>query len=344
MSLNTIERGPPPQDAITTYRVLDGLTRNRTATMDLLTDRRWPGGEVAGVGALRPNPVRLAQAATGTMNDFGPAFPGFAVPKGAVVVEGAIVTAAAVLAAIDVAREQAAVDDVIQRYGLDRGSAADMLAARAYVWTAWMAPMSHWALPYAGPENERAAELVMTYERSHPGTTGLAVSGRSRAAMATIDSLIRDAVAGSAIPEPLERTSAVDPALGTTSTAARSILRLQPRQQWVAHHLIPFGVMAAMPAAVQRAVAASGWQMDSVENLIALPGNQQTYLSQVTRPILPFQQGPHPFYDADVAGRLAVIASGGASKPAPALRAALLALEREMERLIAAGIYNPRLK
>ena len=89
---------------------------------------------------------------------------------------------------------------------------------------------------------------------------------------------------------------------------------------------------------------ASGWQMDSVENLIALPGNQQTYLSQVTRPILPFQQGPHPFYDADVAGRLAVIASGGASKPAPALRAALLALEREMERLTAAGIYNPRLK
>ncbi len=343
MSLNTLERGPPPQDMITTYAVLDGLTQSRAATMDLLTDRRWPGGEVAGVEALRPNPVRLAQAATGTMSDFGPAIPGFAVPKGAVIVEGAIITAAAVLAAIDVARERAAVEGVIRRYGLDRGSAADMLAARAYVWTVWMAPMSHWALPYAGPENARAAEMVMRYEQAHPGTTGLAVSGRSRAAMAAIDGLIDDAVSGGSFPEPMERTSAVDPALGTTSTAARSILRLQPRQQWVAHHLIPFGVMAALPVAFQKAVAASGWQMDSVENLIALPGNLQTFFVQPP-PQLPYQQGPHPRYDAAVTASLAVIAAGAQPSGTPALRAALLAVEQGMRSSILAGRYNPRLR
>ena len=43
MSLNTLQRGPTPQDAAISYAVLDGMTGSRTATHHLLTDRRWPG-------------------------------------------------------------------------------------------------------------------------------------------------------------------------------------------------------------------------------------------------------------------------------------------------------------
>ena len=343
MSLNTLERGPPPQDMITAYGVLDGLTGARAATLDLLDDRRWPGGGMAGVGQLRPSPIRLAQAATGTMSDAWPSMPGLAVPKGAAVVEGVVVTAAAVLAAIDAVRERAAVDDVIRRYGLDRTSAADMLAARAYVWTSWMAPISHWDLPYAGPANARAAEAVMRYEQSHPGTTGMAVTGRDRAAMATVDALIRSAVAGADVAEPLQRTSAVDPALSTTSARARAILRLQVGQQWVAHHLIPYGVMASLPPAVQKAIAASGWVMDSAENLIALPANYQSFISAPNSGVRPYQQGPHPRYDADAMALLAPIIAGAPTDPAATTRAALLGVEVAMTQRIMAARYHEQM-
>ena len=342
MSLNLLKRGPPPGGEGTALGVLDGLAGTRSAALDLLWDRAWPGADIAGVAAFRPRPIRLARAQAATVDDFAPPTPGFSAPKGAVIVEGAIVTAAAVLAGIDAIRERAAVEDVIRRHGLDRSSAADLLAARAYVWTMWMAPWSHRDLPYSGPASARAAELILRYEQTHPGTTGLAVSGRSRAAMASIDALIREAVAGAEIFEPLQRTSAVDKALGTTSKAARSILRLRTGQQWVAHHLIPFGVMVSMPVPVQKAIVAAGWVMDTAENLMALPGNLQAYMSQPTQPPRPYQQGPHPNYDADVAGYLAVIATAGTPMSGPALRAALLAVEKRMTRRILAGDYNPK--
>ena len=112
----------------------------------------------------------------------------------------------------------------------------------------------------------------------------------------------------------------------------------------MAHHLIPFGVMAKLPPTVQQAVVASGWQMDSAENLIALPGNQAAYFSGFNPPPrLPYQSGPHTRYDGDVTGSLAVVAAAAPSMPAPAFRAALVTVEQSMRNLIITGNYNPKL-
>ncbi len=196
MSLNALKRGPLPQDVASAYQVLDGMTGSRAATLDLINDLRWPGLAMSGAGALRRRPIRFAQAATGTMSDVLPTFRGLTIPKGAVLIEGVIVTAAIVLTEIDNARERAAVNEVIQRYGLNRSLAADMLAARAYVWTVNYGPWKNWAIPYSGPANTQAAESVMRYEQSHPGTVGLAVSGRSREADDVLTVLLEDAVPG----------------------------------------------------------------------------------------------------------------------------------------------------
>lgn len=114
----------------------------------------------------------------------------------------------------------------------------------------------------------------MRYERKRPFTMTLAGRGNS-AAVAAISQLVAESTAG--VPDftsPVyQRTSAVDPALSTSSATARAILGLVTTQQWQAHHLIPFAVMAGLPLPFQQVAVAAGWKMDSFENLIALPAN-----------------------------------------------------------------------
>ena len=99
--------------------------------------------------------------------------------------------AAALLDAIDDARERAAVKDALKRFGLDSTSAADVAAARAYVWAKGFGPLT-FGVPWSGPETERMAEAVMRAEQAAPGTLARARRG-DRDAFAALDRAIRAA-------------------------------------------------------------------------------------------------------------------------------------------------------
>ena len=125
-----------------------------------------------------------------------------------------------------------------------------------------------------------------------------------------------------------------NPALSTDSAITRAIVGPQTMQDWRAHHFIPFGVMARQPPPVQTAIAASGWRMDSAENLIALPANYATFLAFPNQGILPWHAGAHPLYDADVAVLLSPVTVNGPTMGAPGLRLALAGTEATLKFLI----------
>lgn len=352
--------GPKPADLATAYAILDTFTGSRSATLAMLNGSRWPGAELA---APEPGPSTLstpiAQAGVGTTRiaaagaatiEIAPSAAETTITIGDVTVErlaggalriGAVVlTAAMLLAELDNARERAQVLGVITRFGLDQSQAADVLAARAYVWTHWFGPISFPNLPWSGPVHDRTCEAIMRYERERPGTLGLAVRGNP-AATAAISQIV-DGVAAGAVDENLailERTSSVAPALSTSSKKARTILGITATQSWQAHHLIPFAVMGSQPVPLQLRIVAAGWVMDSAENLIALPANYATFIAPPNLRLLPQHSGSHMVYDADV--RAALVPVALTTTPV-ALRAALLAVETQMRGWLIAGRYHPR--
>jgi hypothetical protein len=274
------------------------------------------------------------------------------VAGGALRIGNSIITAGQLMQEIQNANERAQVRDAIRRFGLDGTQAADVLAARAYVWGRYMAPMAYWTVPYSGPVNERVAQALMRHERDNPGTLGLATGGMATggnaAARKSIDTLIAQASAG-AIPaapmEPAYRTSVVDPALSTNSARARALLGIAANLSWRAHHLLPYAVVAGLPAAVQQAMANAGWRMDSAENLIALPANLPTYIVQFEVEPLPIHNSAHPLYSYDVRRQMTMLAAVGATLQPAALRAELLRLEVffRLQLVINLGRYHRNL-
>lgn len=360
---------PLPFDSLASWQILNAISGSQSATLGVMTGTMWLGAELAGRPLGRGGQrILLAQTATGTMNDFGggigrspPRGSGATdmLPRGALRLGGAVVTASMLLQELQRMAERQQVEAAMTRFGLDRAQAADILAARAYVWGRNMAPLNFWRVPYSGPVNERVAEALMRHERDNPGTLGLATSGNRSAGEAVL-TVVEQALAGApSIPAiALERTSAVNPALSTYSQRARGILGIAiGSQSWVAHHLIPFAVVAGLPVAFQQAIVAAGWVMDSLENLIALPANLATYLGPTNLPPnrLPYQSSSHPLYDGDVAAALAGAAMAGPAAGAaisnlagPALRAELLRIELQFRRallnIVRYPYYHPRLR
>lgn len=114
-------------------------------------------------------------------------------------------------------------------------------------------------------------------------------------------------------------------------------------QEWEAHHLIPFNVVAALPVPVQMAIAKSGWAMDSAENVIALPANYATFIAVPNSRTLPIRRGPHAYmYNADTAGLVATLVVPNATTAAAELRSSLLAVESDMTNRLFAQRYHPR--
>ena len=183
----------------------------------------------------------------------------------------------------------------------------------------------------------------MRYEREHPGTAGLATRGNA-AAIAAIDTLIGETVSGVLhSPEIVYsvRPSAVDNALDANASVARSLCGNPSYQSWQAHHLIPFAVMANLPDRVQRTIVASGWKMDSVENLVALPANYASFIGPPNLQSLPQHSGSHVAY-ADVRVALVPVVAGATSMGAQALRVALSAVETLQRDRLVQRRYHPR--
>lgn len=316
-----------PEDSLC---VIDGMTGSRSATLSMVVEGQLLGGNPANAGLM-------ATAAAGM------AAPGAALPRGAIRVRGDIWTAAQVMRWIEAWAAHAQVEAAISQYYLDRGNAADLLAAYAFVWASNMMPMNlrYSEVPFTGPANKRVAEAVMRYERAHPGTVVLATRNDA-AALRALDAVVAGAVPQE--PTITERTSSVSPALSTNSARARRILDILGNQRWQAHHIIPFATVARLPAAVQQAIVASGWRMDSFVNLIALPANLATYLLPPNLGAYPYHSGSHARYDTDVWNALQPIAASASLMTAGALKAAMEGVDVRFRLALRTNpTYKPRL-
>lgn len=141
------------------------------------------------------------------------------------------------------------------------------------------------------------------------------------------------------------RINEVHKGLSTNGIFARGLIAAQARfQPWQAHHLIPFAEIAKLPEAAQLAIGGSGWLMDSIENLVALPGDEPAYEGFPNLGVRPYHRGPHPRYNAEVAERLGHLRREAVNMSVPAIRAELSVIEGFMfQRLLDRQRgYHPR--
>jgi hypothetical protein len=149
----------------------------------------------------------------------------------------------------------------------------------------------------------------------------------------------------------LDRSSNVHPALSTHSPTARAIVAASAgeMQNWQAHHLVTFAAVAALPRDVQLAIASSGWQMDSLRNLVALPMDDASYRALPNAGLLPQHRGPHPNYSAEVAAQLTHVSTNYRQMTPPQIYFEMSRIEsymmgRLLQRSTPLGIpnYHPR--
>ena len=155
---------------------------------------------------------------------------------------GQIVTAAVVLAAIDQSRAREAVAAAITTFGLNPAHAADVLAARAYVWAKNFAAQNFADVPWSGPKLESVSQSIMLLELARPGTLYFALQG-DRQSAAYLNSAVQEGLNDAAFLESRTRLAHAPAALQSTSTAARAALNLQPNDRMQAHHLVPINII-----------------------------------------------------------------------------------------------------
>jgi hypothetical protein len=140
---------------------------------------------------------------------------------------GQIVTAAVVLSALDRRRERDAVQSAIAKFGLNPARAADVLAARAYVWANNWAPAYFVDVPWSGPQFESVCQSIMLLELARPGTLYFALHEDQQSAT-YLRSAVQEGLDDSDFLESRNRLAHAPMALQSTSTAARAALKLQP--------------------------------------------------------------------------------------------------------------------
>jgi hypothetical protein len=134
---------------------------------------------------------------------------------------GQIVTAAVVLSELDQWRTREAVQSAIAKFGLNPAHAADVLAARAYVWAEHFAPEKYFDVPWSGPQFESACQSIMLLELARPWTLYFALHG-DRQSNIYLNSAVQEGLDDAAFLESRTRLAHAPAALQSTSTAARS--------------------------------------------------------------------------------------------------------------------------
>ena len=218
---------------------------------------------------------------------------------------GQVITAGALLAAADIQRERAAVDDAINKFGFDSTKAADVLAIRAYVWAQDWAPMN-FAVPWSGPQLEAVSQCIMAIELNKPGTLYLAMQGDAPSRH-YLDVAAALGMENGPILESRARPANMPAALQTTSEAARAALGLRANDRMRAHHLIPANVWKVSPITkqVSKLAGKGGWNPDSAINLIELPADAVTQADLIKEGrILPIHNASHQKYDAAAAAQI----------------------------------------
>ena len=253
---------------------------------------------------------------------------------------GEIITAATLLSAIDQSRERAAVRSAVTKFGLNPTRAADVLAARAYVWSQTAAPWNFPDVLTSGAELESVSESIMLLE---PGTLYLASQG-DRLSTTYLRLAAEDGLSDAATLESRIRPANAPAALQTTTTSARAALKLQPNDNMQAHHLVPVNIIAKNLDLATLASEA-GWRTDSPDNLIALPGDLQMQARLIERGILlPVQSSSHRDYDGETQRLLSLLETIAGDTPTPLhARAIFEAVAIANRAQILSGLWLPRL-
>ncbi|MGA2044345.1 MAG: hypothetical protein ABSG83_13365 [Roseiarcus sp.] len=256
---------------------------------------------------------------------------------------GQIIAAATLLAATDALRERAAVNAAMSKLDLDPTSAADVLAARAYVWAQDNAPLNYFDVPWSGPQLESVSQSIMLVELARPGTLYLALQG-DRLSTTYLDMAAQDGLSDAAVLESRIRPANAPAALQTTTTSARAALKLQPNDNKRAHRLVSVNIITEnLPLAMLASTA--GWRTDSPENLIALPGDLKTQANMVLDgSLLPIHNSAHPDYDAQTRLQIRAALRELDGRLTPLLARAMLenvALTNRAQ--IISGVWLPRL-
>lgn len=95
--------------------------------------------------------------------------------------------------------------------------------------------------------------------------------------------------------------------------------------------------MASISPALERRLVAAGWQMNSPENVLALPGDEATFDTMAGA--LPIHRGSHPGYSRDVKMLLAPLEAAFRTMSDKDLRIAVAAIEGEMGARLRARRY-----
>ena len=231
---------------------------------------------------------------------------------------GQIIAAAALWVAMNPNPERALVSDAISKCDFDPTNAADVLAARAYVWAQYNAPLNYFEVPSSGPQLESVSQSIMALELARPGTLYLALQGDEPSGR-YINVTVEDGMQGGSIFESRARPTNVPAVLQITISGARAALNLKTNDQMRAHYLIPANVWEKRLDLATLASQA-GWQPDAIDNLIALPADAATQAQRAAKDgfILPIHSSSHSKYDGTCWGEIVIEEEKHRGTPTPA--------------------------
>jgi hypothetical protein len=138
-----------------------------------------------------------------------------------------IITASALLLALDRTGERDAVSSAIAKFKLIPTQAADVLAARAYVWAKTIASWDFDGPPQSGDSLEAVYEAITLLELARPGTVYRALQGDERSII-YLDTAAQDGLSDADFLERRIQFANAPIALQSTRTSARAALELQP--------------------------------------------------------------------------------------------------------------------
>jgi hypothetical protein len=195
--------------------------------------------------------------------------------------------------------ERDQIANALSKFGLDPNRPADVVAAKAYVWSKYRLPELTEA-PFSGLKLELASQAVMRFALIHPDAFIALLQGPAPDAQRALSAIIDAANCGlaNAPAESRARPQGVAPELQANSRLARAAISSQLTSgKMQAHHLVAAYNIGKYKNIAMLAIQA-GWKPNEADNLIGLPTNvdSQAALRAIGLQ-LPLHSGSHNIYN-----------------------------------------------